>query len=243
MEIISNTYLSLSMGVLDSYKLNDIGEKEVGMQKDEFEEGDGDITNVYIKNYYKFILYNIQDTVLLMMIEKATKFLDLIYQISSLTHTRITKALKKTICLRNLTEIFYNNGGFVISNNHSSLYPKIDGKIKGAFVADSSKVHPIGIDIMGKKSNMIFDNVTDIDLTALYPHIIMALNISPESLIGNITFKQGNKNITESFIDDYNSNNPLQFCIKYYNLPNIKDALGMIRESIDSESMQEVGEL
>lgn len=116
----------------DSYTLDYIGAKIVGEHKDKVE---GDIKTFHLVDYRKFLLYNIQDTVLLLQIDDKLKDTDLFYKIASLTETRITHALKKTVCLRNLADKFYRERGLVISNNRAKIWPKTGQKAKGALAA------------------------------------------------------------------------------------------------------------
>lgn len=117
------------MGKKESYSLDSIAEEEVGIKKDEYE---GSIKTLHLDDYETFLLYNINDSILLFLIEEKTKHLDLLYNISMMTHTRLEKSLKKTICLRNYAAQFYEKNGFVMGNNHSSIYERPESKIKGA---------------------------------------------------------------------------------------------------------------
>lgn len=123
--------LNKANGVIESYKLEDIGMKEVGEGKETSEEG-VDMFDLYNTNYRLFMIYNIQDTILLAMIEAKVKNIDLLYQLATIANTRISHVLKKTVSLRNLADKFYSSNGYTISNNRSKLYPKAAGKIAGA---------------------------------------------------------------------------------------------------------------
>ena len=130
-----NLYANITkpMGKEESYSLDYIANKVVNEQKDEYE---GSIKTLHFDDYETFLFYNIQDSILLMLIEEKTKHLDLLYNISMLTHTRIDKSLKKTVCLRNFASIFYEEKGYVMSNNRSSLFERPDSKIKGALTIE-----------------------------------------------------------------------------------------------------------
>ena len=68
-----------------------------------------------------------------------------------------------------------------------------------------------------------------IDLASLYPSEIQAFNISPETHRGKIDFiNEEGKNVTPEFIDAFNSNNPVQYCIEYYGLPNMREMEAII---------------
>jgi len=220
--------LRKAMGKEESYTLDYIGEKETGFRKDDLEGTN--IKTAHLDNYSQFLEYNIQDSVLLMLIEEKGNNLDALYSIAMLTRTRVEKALKKTICLRNYAALFYKAKNKVISNNHSSLKPSA-GKIKGAFVADPDNIDNIGIKIVYDKSNRIFKYVVDFDLSALYPSIIITFNISPDTMFGKIkiTNKFTKEDITDSFMDDYMCNDGIKFGQKYFSLPSIEDMYNYIK--------------
>lgn len=126
-----NLYANLrkGFGKEESYSLDYIGEKLVGMRKDDMDES---FDTAHIKDYRKFMFYNIQDTIMMMMMEEKNRDVDAIYAVSMLTETRIEKAMKKTVCLRNLGAKFYEEQGSYMSNNRAKLQEQPDGKIKGA---------------------------------------------------------------------------------------------------------------
>lgn len=115
----------------DSYALDAIGSEELGEHKDTVE---GDISTFHFTNYWKFLLYNIQDTMMLYMLEEKNNDIELLRNISLMTETRISHALKKTVCLRNMFDKIYASKGLVLSNNHSKLFKdfQFQEKIKGA---------------------------------------------------------------------------------------------------------------
>ena len=213
-------------GKLESYSLDFVGDYEVGERKDEYE---GNIKTLHFTDYRTFLLYNIQDTMLASLIEEKCNHVDLIYQIATVTSTRTSHAMKKTVSLRNLGGKFYAQRGVVLSNNRSSLFPKQKGKIPGAFVGDPNLIAPVGVSMIFGMSDKIFDNVIDIDLTALYPSITMAFNISPETHAGKIDSIDENGEVnTPAFIDAYNSMDVINFCIDYEGLPTISEMVDFI---------------
>lgn len=121
--------LTKASGKRESYSLDYIGELETGMTKDVLETS---IKTAHFDNYRQFLTYNIQDVIMLFMIELKTKHLDAIYSLAMMTRTRLDKTMKKTVSIRNYAELFYRKNGYVMSNNHSKLYPRTGEKIKGA---------------------------------------------------------------------------------------------------------------
>ena len=90
-------------------------------------------------------------------------------------------------------------------------------------------IAPVGVSMIFGMSDKIFDNVIDIDLTALYPSITMAFNISPETHAGKIDSIDENGEVnTPAFIDAYNSMDVINFCIDYEGLPTISEMVDFI---------------
>jgi DNA polymerase elongation subunit (family B) len=220
-----NLYANLRKGAgkEESYSLDYIGEKEVGLTKDDMEEG---FKTFHITDYKGFAFYNIQDTVMMMMMEEKNNDVDALYSVAMMTQTRIEKAMKKTICLRNLAAKFYREKGVYISNNRAQIRERPEGKIKGAFVADPNLVDEIGMEILGKLSKFMFENCIDFDLSSLYPSIILAFNISPETCYGRVFIYDNEGNdISNDYVDDYSSRDYVNFAVKWFDAPTVTDLI------------------
>jgi DNA polymerase elongation subunit (family B) len=112
--------LRKTLGKRDSYALNAVAEEDLGVGKLEFGEGEN-IRNLVRRNFARFALYNAVDVCLLKALEDRNGDIDLLYAISIMTRTRVTKALKKTVCLRNLMAYFAREQGYAMSNNRNAL--------------------------------------------------------------------------------------------------------------------------
>jgi len=230
-------------GKKDSYSLDAIGEEETGMTKEDLSEDGTNIKTACYDNYTKFFKYSAVDSLLLALIVKKTGFVELLHMIVMMTRTRPIKALKKTVCLRNFAEFFYNMNGYSISNNHSYLTPQNEG-IAGAFVAKYDLVEKIS-EINGIPTNKIFELLIDMDLTALYPSITQAYNISPSTLKYKIKYEDyssiktdgggtisGMFNLTDSFMEKYISDDVITYCNKYHNLPDVEEMYKLLSERL-----------
>lgn len=221
----------------ESYTLNAIAEEELGKQKVEF-DGDETIKTLLRLNFKKFIKYNIYDVLLLYLLEQKTKDIEMIYNVAILTHTRINKALKKTVCLRNLGNVIYRNEGYVMSNNHNTNYGdnrEPSEKFRGAFVANPKNNFKMGVKINGKFSKFIFDNVIDMDLSALYPSIILAFNIDSSTQFGKLVIKSINESDmfednTHEYMDYLASRNAVELGNKWFNLPSVEEMVDFINK-------------
>jgi len=150
-----------------SYRLDAIGEMEVGERKTVYE---GTLDQLYNNDFKTFIEYNRQDVALLDKLDKKLKFIDLS---NELAHAN-TVLLQTTMGAVAVTEQAIINEaherGMRVPNR-----PKRDDEntaAAGAYVAFPKKgVHKW---------------IGSMDLNSLYPSVIRALNMAPETIIGQL---------------------------------------------------------
>ena len=151
-----------------SYSLDAIGEYELDEHKTQFE---GTLDQLYNQHFKKFIEYNRQDTALLHKLDKKLKFLDLA---STLAHEN-TVLLQTTMGAVAVTEQAIINEaherGFVVPNRRERLTDE-DTQAAGAYVAYPKKG--------------IHEYIGSIDINSLYPSAIRALNMGPETIVGQL---------------------------------------------------------
>ena len=140
-----------------------------------------------------FVKYNIKDVLLCYKLEEKNKDVFLFYLIAEMTRTRLAKAMKKTISIKNLAYKFAMDRGYVMGNNINIKYSndnankeEIKEKFEGALVADPNLNKAVGKEIMGRLSRYIHELVIDFDLSSLYPSIFMAHNISVSTQYGRL---------------------------------------------------------
>jgi DNA polymerase elongation subunit (family B) len=151
-----------------SYRLDVIGELEVGETKTQYE---GTLDQLYNKDFKTFIEYNRQDTALLDKMDKKLKFLDLA---NVLAHGN-TVLLQTTMGAVAMTEQAIINeahqqGLIVPSRTRKS--EQGDTQAAGAYVAYPKKG--------------LHDWIGAIDINSLYPSAIRALNMAPETIVGQL---------------------------------------------------------
>ncbi len=161
-----------------SYRLDVIGELEVGESKTQYE---GTLDQLYNKDFKKFIEYNRQDCALLNKLDQKLKFLDLA---NVLAHGN-TVLLQTTMGAVAMTEQAIINeahqqGLIVPSRTRKS--EQGDTQAAGAYVAYPKKG--------------LHDWIGAIDINSLYPSAIRALNMAPETIIGQLRQTK-----TEEFIE------------------------------------------
>ena len=151
-----------------SYSLDAIGEHELQERKTPYE---GTLDQLYNNDFYTFIEYNRQDTLLLKKLDDKLKFLDLA---NELAHAN-TVLLQTTMGAVAVTEQAIINEaherGMVVPNRRERLTDE-DTQAAGAYVAFPDKG--------------IHEWVGSVDINSLYPSAIRALNMGNETIIGQL---------------------------------------------------------
>jgi DNA polymerase elongation subunit (family B) len=151
-----------------TYRLDAIGEIEVGENKVPYE---GTLDQLYNNDFRKFIEYNIQDTALLDKLDKKLRFIDL----SNTVAHENTVLLQTTMGAVAVTEQGIineaHNRGLQVPNR-----PKRD---------DTENTQAAGAYVAFPKKGL-HKWIGSMDLNSLYPSVIRALNMAPETIIGQI---------------------------------------------------------
>jgi DNA polymerase elongation subunit (family B) len=161
-----NLYRKYTYEERHTYRLDAIGELEVGENKTVYE---GTLDQLYNNDFETFIEYNRQDVALLDKLDKKLKFIDLA---NVLAHEN-TVLLQTTMGAVALTEQAIVNEshrrGMQVPNRKQH---EGNTAAAGAYVAFPKKgVH---------------EWVGSMDLNSLYPSVIRALNMGPETVVGQI---------------------------------------------------------
>ena len=162
-----------------TYRLDAIAEYELGQRKTQYE---GTLDQLYNNDFHKFIEYNINDCKLLDDLDKKLKFLDLA---NTVAHEN-TVLLQTTMGAVAVTE-----QAIVNEAHHRGLIvpsrPRRDDTINtqaaGAYVAYPKKG--------------LHDWIGSMDINSLYPSVIRALNMGPETIVGQLR-----QDYTNEFIEN-----------------------------------------
>ncbi len=162
-----------------SYRLDAIGEMEIGENKTVYE---GTLDQLYNNDFKKFIEYNRQDVALLDKLDRKLKFLDLA---NTIAHEN-TVLLQTTLGAVAVTEQAiineaHHRGMIVPSRTRRDELG--DTQAAGAYVAYPKKG--------------LHDWIGSMDINSLYPSVIRALNMGPETIIGQLR-----QEYTKSEIED-----------------------------------------
>lgn len=161
-------YKKFSFKNQESYKLDYIARIELGKEKLDYSEYDS-LDDFYLKDFQKFMEYNIYDTVLISLLEEKLGF---IAQIVSIAYDAKVNYIDAFTSVRLWDVIIHN---YLMEKNivvDPGTNKKSTHVIAGGYVK-----HP---------DPGLYKWVVSFDLNSLYPHLIMQYNISPETFFNSI---------------------------------------------------------
>jgi len=157
-------YKNFTYSEESSYSLEAISRKELGKGKIQY---DGNLDTLMKDDIQKYIDYNMNDVDLVVEIDDKMKLLDLARGICHKGHVPYEDVYFSTRYLDGASLVYLKRLGIVAPNKPERDNSELD--LLGAYVKAPNP---------GR-----YKWVYDLDLTSLYPSIIMTLNISPETKI------------------------------------------------------------
>ncbi len=151
-----------------TYRLDAIGEIEVGENKVPYE---GTLDQLYNNDFRKFIEYNIQDTALLDKLDKKLRFIDL----------SNTVAHENTVMLQTTMGAVAVTEQGIVNEAHNRGLQVPNRKRRD----DTENTQAAGAYVAFPKKGL-HKWVASMDLNSLYPSVIRALNMAPETVVGQI---------------------------------------------------------
>ena len=151
-----------------SYSLDAIGEYELDERKTPYE---GTLDQLYNQDFEKFIEYNRQDVLLLNKLDKKLRFIDLA---NVLAHENTVLIMTTMGAVAVTEQAIINDAharGMVVPNRKSR--------------DDGPKTVAAGAYVAYPKKGM-HDWIGAIDINSLYPSVIRALNMGPETVVGQL---------------------------------------------------------
>ena len=189
-------YISLykiyNYGELPNYRLDTVAQIELGRGKIEYQ---GNLDQLFRDDIEKFIEYNLVDVELVVGFEEKLQFIDLCRGICHSGHVPYEDFVYSSKYLEGAMLTYLRRRNLVAPNKPADRRERMEAlKESGAekFIGAYVKAP-----IVGK-----YDWIYDLDLTSLYPSIIMTVNISPETKIGKIQDWDANK-FVKGEIDTY----------------------------------------
>jgi DNA polymerase elongation subunit (family B) len=170
-----DVYKRFSVGIKESYKLDAIGEAELGEKKIDF--GNMNLATLADNDWQTFVEYNIQDVRLLAKLEDKLKYTELIKMLAYVGLTTFEAALGSLSVINGATAV---RARFRNQKIPSFIRNEDTGKNPGAYVGDPLKGFQ--------------ENIISFDANSLYPNVMISLNMSPETKVAKIEDKN-NKEI------------------------------------------------
>ena len=161
-----------------SYALNSIAEIELGETKVEY---DGTLDDLYKFDFEKFLRYNIQDTYLLDRLDRKLQFLDLANSIAHENCVLFQQTMGAVAVTDQALLMEAHRLGMVCQNKKRSNNNDEETRAAGGWVASPKKG--------------LHEWIGSVDLNSLYPSTIRALNMSPETIVGQVRLDRTNEEI------------------------------------------------
>jgi DNA polymerase elongation subunit (family B) len=169
-------YKNFTYTELDSYRLDSIAQRELGRGKIEYS---GNLDILFKDDIEKFIEYNLVDVELVVEFDRKLQFIDTARGICHAGHVPYEDFVYSSKYLEGALLTYLKRKGIVAPNKPADRRERMEAlkenkeeKFIGAYVKAP---------IVGK-----YEWIYDLDLTSLYPSIIMSINISPETKVGKI---------------------------------------------------------
>jgi DNA polymerase elongation subunit (family B) len=164
-----------------SYKLDSIGEMEVGENKTQYE---GTLDQLYNKDFKKFIEYNRQDTMLLVKIHNKLKFLELANQLAHENTVLLPTVMGSVAMIEMAIFNEAHERGLVVPDKKRKVENEEEvQQAAGAFVATPKKG--------------MHEWVGAVDINSLYPSVIRALNMGGETIVAQVR-----QTLTDQYMND-----------------------------------------
>jgi len=165
-----DVYKRFSVGVKESYKLDNIGAVELGQKKIDF--GNQNLATLSDNDWQLFVEYNIQDVRLLKHLEEKLRYTELIKMLAYVGLTSFEAALGSLSVI---------NGATAVTSRYRNQ--KIPSFIRNADTGKNPGAY-VGEPLPGFQENII-----SFDANSLYPNVMISLNMSPETKVGKIEDK------------------------------------------------------
>jgi DNA polymerase elongation subunit (family B) len=165
-----DVYKTFSMGMRDSYKLDNIAHIELGENKVDI--GDTNLAELSINDWKKFVDYNIHDVRLLVRLDEKLMYMDLARMLSYIGLTPFNAALGTISTV---------NGRAIVEARKQD-----PPRVIPTFVKGDDRTEKYEGAYVGEPQRGFQDNVISFDANSLYPSVMVTLNLSPETKVGSI---------------------------------------------------------
>ena len=161
-------YKRFCLKLRESYKLDAIGELELGQKKIDY-EGMA-LHELADQDWNKFIDYNVQDVNLLVRLEEKLQYIPLLRMLSYVGLTTLEGAM----------------GTIGVINGALCTRARSRGEIISTFVRSGNKDHKNPGAYVAEPKKGFQENIVSFDANSLYPNVMISLNTSPETKVGKV---------------------------------------------------------
>lgn len=161
-----------------SYALNAIADIELGEAKVSYE---GTLDELYNDDFERFLEYNIQDTRLLDRLDKKLQFIDLANSIAHANSVLIQTTMG-AVAVTDQAILIEAHGRGMVCPDKKHGKDESASRAAGGWVATPKKGFHRWI--------------ASTDMKSLYPSVIRALNMSPETIVGQVRLDRTNEEIS-----------------------------------------------
>lgn len=167
-----DVYVKYKVEKQESYKLDFIGELELGYGKVDYEGMT--IYEFMEKDWNRFVEYNVQDVALLVDLEEKLRYFKILRGICNMACANYEKGLNTVPITNGAVAVRARQRNRVL---HTFIRDDVDKDLEktGGYVSSNAGIHR---------------DIVSVDATSLYPNQIITNNISPETEIGICLFKQ-----------------------------------------------------
>ena len=162
-----DVYKKFSIGLRESYKLDAIGELELGEKKVDY--GNIQLHELADENWQTFVEYNVQDVNLLVQMEDKLRYLELLRMLAYTGLTTFESAMGTLSVITGSCVIKARQNNLIIPTFNKEGSGE---KYEGAYV--------------GEPQRGFQENIISFDANSLYPNTMITLNLSPETKVGKI---------------------------------------------------------
>jgi DNA polymerase elongation subunit (family B) len=174
---------------MPNHQLNTVGKIVVKMEKVHY---DGNLTDLFHNDVKKYLEYNLQDVRIVVALDEKLKFIDLARRICHTGHVPYEWFHMSSRYLDGAIILYIRrNGGLIAPNKPVGGREQYMENEYGSGDDDDSEETFSGAYVK-KPIPGRYSWVYDLDLTSMYPNIIISLNISPETKAGKcfkVTYK------------------------------------------------------
>ena len=169
-------YKKLNIKQEASYALGAIGKKIVGMEKIAYK---GSLDDLYKADINKYIEYNLNDVQIIVALEKKLQFIELARAICHKGHVPYEWYEMSSRFIEGAILMYLRRKGQVAKNK------SLDGRDEYETQMEDNEQGFEGAYVKAPIPGR-YDWVFDLDLTSMYPNIIISLNLSPETKVAVI---------------------------------------------------------